>query len=210
MTEFKRAEDMLGSILDGKRAWADLWRRSTFFTEDHRYYLSVIASARTKKQSDVFAGMVQAKLRHIVKGIDEGVDAIALARPFPEPKERIHRCEKEEQIEGITAGSLEFEVKKEDIEREAAAATVVLNGEPAKEPFTVYTTTFYIGLTIAPVREGMSILTCVLFFLVSYSLGEPKPKLDVSYPVGDFKRMVQSSNEYDDEINAIQVVHTRK
>jgi hypothetical protein len=49
-----------------------------------------------------------------------------------------------------------------------------------------------------------------LFLLVSYSLGEPKPKLDVSYPVGDFKRMVQSSNEYNDEFNAIQVVHTRK
>jgi poly(A) polymerase len=171
LTEFKRAEDMLGSILDGKRAWADLWRRSTFFTEDHRYYLSVIASARTKKQSDVFAGMVQAKLRHIVKGIDEGVDAIALARPFPEPKERVHRCEKEEQIEGITAGSLEFEVKKEDIEKEEAAAAVVStgsNGEAAKEPFTIYTTTFYIGLTIAPVREGMSLLTYALFFSWSH------------------------------------------
>jgi poly(A) polymerase len=166
LTEFKRAEDMLGSILDGKRAWADLWRRSTFFTEDHRYYLSVIASARTKKQSDVFAGMVQAKLRHIVKGIDEGVDAIALARPFPEPKERVHRCEKEEQIEGITAGSLEFEVKKEDIEKEADADdSTAANGESTKEPFTIYTTTFYIGLTIAPVREGMSLLICVFVFV---------------------------------------------
>jgi poly(A) polymerase len=171
LTEFKRAEDMLGSILDGKRAWADLWRRSTFFTEDHRYYLSVIASARTKKQSDVFAGMVQAKLRHIVKGIDEGVDAIALARPFPEPKERVHRCEKEEQIEGITAGSLEFEVKKEDIEKEADADdSTAANGESAKEPFTIYTTTFYIGLTIAPVREGMSLLTCIFCFCWSHTL----------------------------------------
>jgi poly(A) polymerase len=160
MKEFKRAEDMLGSILDGKRAWADLWRRSTFFTEDHRYYLSVIASARTKEQSDKFVGMVQAKLRHIVKGIDEGVEAIDVARPFPEPKERIHRCENEDQINSITLGSLDFEVKKEDLEKEKAAAAVdetMSNGEATKAQFTIYTTTFYIGLTIAPTREGMSL-----------------------------------------------------
>src|SRR5688500_13842387 len=67
MEEFKRADAIVNQIHTGRKAWADLFERHTFFTKDHKYYLSVVAASRTKEAHDMFAGLVQSKVRLLVK-----------------------------------------------------------------------------------------------------------------------------------------------
>lgn len=154
LKEFKRAEELLASIQNGKLAWADLFSPHTFFTEDHKYYLSVIAASRTKEARDVFSGLVSSKVRLLVKGIDDGVPGIDFARPFPAEFDRVHHCDNEDQVERVTQGVLDFVVKPEDTK---ASADETTDGESAKTPaHTIYTTTFYIGLTLP---EGIYIPT---------------------------------------------------
>ena len=49
LSEFKRAHETLLSIQAGKKTWLDLLERHSFFTKDHKYYLSIIAACRDKE-----------------------------------------------------------------------------------------------------------------------------------------------------------------
>ena len=155
MKEFKRAEDIVNTIHAGKKQWSDLFSRHTFFTEDHKYYLSVIAASRTSEAHDSFAGLVQSKVRLLVKGIDDGDAGVDIARPYVKPFDRIHRCENEDQIERVIQGNLDFQLKEGD----AVVVPPASNGGATKEPHTIYTTTFYIGLTLP---EGTTFLTLLV------------------------------------------------
>lgn len=157
LKEFKRAEELLNFIQDGKKGWPDLFSPSTFFTKDHKYYLSVIAASRASeggKEHDAFAGLVTSKVRVIVKGIEDGDAGIDLARLYPHAFDRIHQCETEDQIDRIKQGSLDYLVKKDTV----AAGGESSNGESAKKRHTIHTSTFYIGLTLPEVSEGISVL----------------------------------------------------
>ncbi|KAI1663227.1 Poly polymerase [Pyrenophora tritici-repentis] len=89
--EFGRADSILQDIFANKKDWKALFERHTFFTKDHKYYLSVVAASRTKEANSTFSGLVQSKIRHIIKGIDDGNTGIATARPYIEYFERAHR-----------------------------------------------------------------------------------------------------------------------
>jgi poly(A) polymerase len=152
--EFRAADAIIGSIMYGKKSWTDLFTYHTFFTKDHKYYLSVIAACRTKEAQESFSGLVQSKVRGIVKGIDEGQAGVEIARPFPHEFRRVHRCKTEDQIDEICQGKMDWHVASKDVE----------NGTDAEqEHFLVYTTTWYIGLTLP---EGILLLELKLHCLV--------------------------------------------
>ena len=214
LKEFKRAEEITGSIIDGKKSWADLFTRHTFFTKDHKFYLSVIASCYTKEAHEKFQGLVTSKVRLLIKGIDEGVPGIEFARPFPKEFHRVHQCDTEEQRTRIREGNMKFVVTKEQIEdrdakmKELAAKGETANGDVTTNPqHTIYTTTYYIGLTL-PISMTASLRNFPS--LTKLCPGEGKPQLDISYPVADFKRFVTSSEVYEPENMFVSVVLTRK
>ncbi|KAF2261764.1 Poly(A) polymeras-like protein [Lojkania enalia] len=186
MDEFKRADNILNAIQLGKRSWSDLFDRHTFFTQDHKYYLSVIAASRSREAHDSFTGLVQSKVRLLVKGIDDSDAGVDIARPYIKGFERMHRCENEDQVERIIQGNMDFQLTEEDARE---ATTSIANGEKqAKDQHIIYTTTWYIGLTL-PESGGKS--------------------LDISFPVAEFKRYVTLADTYDQDKMSVRVVHTR-
>lgn len=141
--EFGRADKIMQDILAGKTSWDTLFERHSFFTKDHKYYLSVVAASRTKEASATFSGLVQSKVRHIVKGIDDGQTGIDTARPYIEYFERVHQCKDEAQVFEVSQGSLDCMVPATEAPAEGSAPA---NGDVQ----FIYTTTFYIGLTLPP------------------------------------------------------------
>jgi poly(A) polymerase len=137
LDEFKRADGIVNSITGGKKPWADLFERHTFFTKDHKYYLSVVAASRTKEAHDSFTGLVNSKIRLLVKGIEDGYAGVDLARPYNDYFVRYHRCADEDEIERVVQGNLGFQVSKDDLEKDVPEGV-----------HTIYTATFYIGLTL--------------------------------------------------------------
>ncbi|KAI4686741.1 hypothetical protein J4E81_008401 [Alternaria sp. BMP 2799] len=178
--EFGRADKILQHIFSGAKDWDSLFERHSFFTKDHKYYLSVVAASRTKEANSTFSGLVQSKIRHIVKGIDDGQTGIDTARPYIHYFERFHRC-KDDQFHEVTQGSLEYMIPASEVPAEGT--------EPANgEQHIIYTTTFYIGLTLPP---------------------DATKSLDISYPVSQFRSYITDSDLYDDKVMSVKVVHTR-
>jgi poly(A) polymerase len=140
--EFGRADKILQHIFSGAKDWDSLFERHSFFTKDHKYYLSVVAASRSKEANSTFSGLVQSKIRHIVKGIDDGQTGIDTARPYIKYFERYHRC-KDDQFHEVTQGSLDYMIPASEVPAEGT--------EPANgDTHIIYTTTFYIGLTLPP------------------------------------------------------------
>lgn len=158
MSEFKRADAIVNQIHTGRKAWADLFERHTFFTKDHKYYLSVVAASRTKEAHDMFAGLVQSKVRLLVKGIDDGDAGVDIARPYIKPFDRVHRCQNEDEIDRVIQGNTDYQIKGEVAENEGSNG----DADGAKPYHTIYTSTFYVGLTL-PEGESTDNLTQITY-----------------------------------------------
>ena len=197
--EFGRADKILQDIFANKKEWNALFERHSFFTKDHRYYLSVVAASRTKEANSTFSGLVQSKIRHIVKGIDDGQTGIATARPYIEYFERIHRCT-DDQFLDVSQGSLDYMIPASELTAEGAAEA---NGDTT----IVYTTTFYIGLTLPTGGTCMSLPSSASSLTIRI---EATKSLDISYPVSQFKSYITDSDLYDEKLMSVKVVHTRR
>jgi len=149
--EFQRADEIIGAIQAGKKSWADLFQRHTFFTQDYKYYLSVVATATTKDAHDSFHGLVGSKVRSLAKSIEENVSGGPKARTYVQGFERVHQCANDEEIERVRQGILDYEVKE-------GQASQKDGGNSNGDVKTIYTMTFYIGLKLP---EGQ-----LLFFLL--------------------------------------------
>ena len=137
MEEFLRADGIVRDVFAGKKTWAALFDRTSFFTSDHKNYLSVVAASRSKEDNLTFNGLVKSKVRLLVQGIDEGQTGIELARPFTEGFERVHRCKNEDQITEVSKNSINYMIP------EAKVPDAIAAGD-----HLVYTTTFYIGIRL--------------------------------------------------------------
>jgi poly(A) polymerase len=137
MEEFVRGDRIVRDIYNGQASWDSLFTRHSFFTKDHKYYLSVIAASRTKEADVTFHGLVQSKVRILVQGIDDGQTGIDIARPYTDGIERVHRCKNEDQVEAVTKGSLDYIIPGADIPEKGTT-----------EDHIIYTMTFYIGLRL--------------------------------------------------------------
>lgn len=50
LREMERANGIVNEIMIGKSSWSKLFEPHSFFTQDYRYYLRVIAAARSKDE----------------------------------------------------------------------------------------------------------------------------------------------------------------
>ena len=192
MNEMRRADGIISHVLAGKQSWKDLFAPHTFFTVDHKYYLQVVAASRGSREvHGTWAGWVQSKARLLVKGIDDAQSGVACARPYMKAVDRMHRCKTEDDADHVVQGSMDH--------------LVAGGGGGDGDGDVVYTTTFYVGITLqeggCPVPRGGGPAQC--------APGTGR-HLDISYPVHDFKRVVQSWPSYDADLHSIRVVHTRK
>jgi len=155
--EIDRGSKIANDIFDGKAKWSDLFTKHTFFTHDHKYYLSIIASCRDPDDAKAWAGAVESKVRHFITALDFNTKMIKLARPYTKGFKRIHRCENEEQIKEIVRGDMKYKIEEtktvESTDPELVAANgagTATNDDDAAvskgEGITVYTYTYYVGI----------------------------------------------------------------
>jgi poly(A) polymerase len=191
--ELKRADEITSLIVAGKKHWRDLFERHNFFTNDYKYYLSIVSGSKTKDAQEIWSGLVQSRVRRLVSGIEMSDTGVELAHPFNKGFDRIHQCQTEEEVDMIFQGDLRFQVTAEKA-AEASSTNGTngdANGNEAKGPFTIYTSTYYIGLEVGTTEGGGR-------------------KLDITNPVAEFKRQCTEWPQYNADLNSLRTVHTRK
>jgi poly(A) polymerase len=152
--ELERGLEITEEIMVGKRPWSDLFVKHTFFTEDYKYYISVISASKTKEQHKVWSGFVESKVRMLVQKLEQHPE-IAVAHPFNKGYERRHRCKTDDEIRAVQDGSLDYlapakEESNEDDSKSSRQDSTTANGTDAEpSEVDIFTTTHYIGLELA-------------------------------------------------------------
>lgn len=108
LRELNRADQIVQQIIHKKLSWNALFTRHTFFTQDYKYYLSIVSSSTDEEAQSVWSGLVQSKMRHLVNDLDRN-ESIAIAHPFPKGFTRVHTCRTPEQILAVKNGSTDFQ-----------------------------------------------------------------------------------------------------
>ncbi|KAL5362115.1 Poly(A) polymerase central domain-containing protein [Aspergillus floccosus] len=207
LRELQRGGDMVDKIFMKQLSWNDLFARHSFFTKDYKYYLRITAASTTKEADSVWSGLVESKIRHLVGALDRK-PTIAVAHPFPKGFERIHIVHNEQEAEAVKNGSTAYQDKgqktqmtdetndpahqaaaQDQIEKREVADTV--ESQPKGESWTIYTTTYYIGLEMKPQPPG------------------PGKSLDISADAQIFKSTCTSWPGYQPGINDITITHVR-
>lgn len=140
----EKANAVVNEIMIGKASWNKLFQPHTFFTQDYRYYLRVIAAARTKDSQLKWSGLVESKLRHLVMKLEQ-LDNIKLAHPFNKGFETEIECSTEDEAITVAQGGA------------AKPMATKSEGEDEKEGIKVYTTSFYVGLILDTSKLAYSI-----------------------------------------------------
>ncbi|KAJ3019670.1 polynucleotide adenylyltransferase [Thoreauomyces humboldtii] len=130
--EFERAADIADRIMVGSGSWIELFTKSDFFTR-YKYYLQVIASSDQAESQLRWSGMVESRLRHLVKQL-ELVDHLDLAHPYIKGFNKVCKCVTEEE-RGRAAHGI-FPAARPDPDADTPGLS------------SLYTSTFYIGLSI--------------------------------------------------------------
>lgn len=160
--EIERGFKIAGDIFAGKAQWGDLFAKHSFFTKDHKYYLSIIASSRDPEDAKAWAGTVESKVRHFVGFLDGASKMVQLARPFNKQLKREHRIENEEQFLEVRKGDMKYKVAEtKEVEStdpdlvDSAGAGTSEEATTAKVEggMTVFTYTSYIGITPTALLE---------------------------------------------------------
>jgi poly(A) polymerase len=197
--ELKTGGTIYSDIYSSKKSWKSLFQKHTFFTEGYKYYLSVIALSRSESAHQVWSGLVHSKVRRLVMAIENSDTGVAIAHPFPDGFDRVHKCKTEDDVDAILHGDLKSQVKLTDEEIKARNVAAEAMHQDNKDPKTVpeihgatrtiYTTTYYIGLELA---------------------SNGNKKLDISYPVAEFKTICLDWEELIPDMMSVCTVHTRK
>lgn len=175
LRELERGGDIADKIFTGQLQWKDLFSKHTFFTNDYKYYLSIIAASRTKDAQHVWSGLVESKVRLLVSNL-ETQGSIEVARPFNKGFARVHHCKNDSEMEAVIAGDLQYQAKdiktettdavndtKHTVAAEGGAENMIMpngsndvsaNGE---DSHTIYTTTYYVGIQLAQGRYTLSL-----------------------------------------------------
>lgn len=164
--ELGRGGDIVDKVFTGQLQWKDLFARHTFFTQDYKYYLGIIAASRSKDAQLVWSGLVESKVRLLVSSL-ETQGSIELAHPFNKGFERVHHCSDENEIEAVFCGDLRYQATniktettdnindpKHTVAAQGGADEMAMpNGNDAATSDgtgkqTIYTTTYYIGIEL--------------------------------------------------------------
>jgi poly(A) polymerase len=175
--EFKKGADIVDKVIVGTAQWSELFAKHEFFHK-YRYYLQVIASTgsaalqikwyaftlpnpndSSQYSSIRRSGTVESRIRQLVMKL-EYVDSLTLAHPFTKGFEQVSHCISEDEVRAVAQGENWESInkrKEEDIEGKEGASTV-------------HSTTFYIGLAIAP-KNRRSIRMSFALLLTNRLLG---------------------------------------
>jgi poly(A) polymerase len=201
--ELERGFQITKGIFEGKLNWSDLFKKHTFFTADHKYYLSVIASSTTQEAAKAWSGLVESKVRILVMQLELQSDIITLARPFTKGFKRVHKCVGDSQAQEVRRGSMKYKVEETETVETTGPELVTSNGEGATvpeakdtqpevaagEPQTIYTYTFYIGIDLPP---------------------STTKNLNISAATEYFKGMCSSWPNYQEGLHALEVVPCKR
>ncbi|KAJ1024188.1 hypothetical protein NDA16_003027 [Ustilago loliicola] len=199
-SEFKRAAEVVDRVIIGKTDWSELFAKHDFFFK-YKYYLQVIASSGSADLQLKWHGTVESKIRQLVMKL-ELVPTITCAHPFIKGFDQVSECYNDHEVRLVATGDIpeevaqrtqkvtalpETEEAKKAAEEEAAKITEGKEGHRM-----IYTTTFYIGLSIEPKLAG-----------------EGHRKLDISYPTAEFTGKVKQWEQYDEASMGIVVRHIK-
>ena len=120
LKELARGGDLCDKISVGRLQWKDLFEKHSFFTNDYKYYLSVVSCSSNKDSQNAWSGTVESKVRRLVSNLEKD-EVIAIAHPFNKGFERVHRYENEGQADAVMRGSLAYQVT--EIKTETTDAT---------------------------------------------------------------------------------------
>ncbi|KAI8334676.1 Poly(A) polymerase central domain-containing protein [Chlamydoabsidia padenii] len=150
--EFDRGATIAGDTLTGSKQWTDLFVKSDFF-QTYKHYLQVIASSTSTESQLKWSGLVESRLRQIVSKL-EVMELILLAHPYIKGMDKVHYITAEEKADatrGVYPLDRTFTLEEGGLETDYLEK-VKENGiwpEDKMDDLTpLYTTTFYIGLSI--------------------------------------------------------------
>lgn len=147
LQELQRGGDIIDKVFMKQLSWNDLFTRHTFFTRDFKYYLGITALSKNKEAESAWSGLVESKLRHFVKALDQK-PIVSVARPFPKGFERTHVVTNAQDMDAAKNGWPQSQAKG------TKAEEVLESSKTDKESQTIYTTTYYIGLGLKLPEPG--------------------------------------------------------
>ena len=217
--ELKRASHIAQAIFDGKKQWRDLFEKQTFFTQDYKYYLSIVAGSKTKEAQLIWSGLVESKVRRLVTIIEDAETDIAIAHPFNKGFERVHRCQNQQEVDEVLQGSLKYQAK--DVKTATTDQTNDAAHQAAAEGDALQTDMTKLEEMIGAAdtsdtkpedgnlsTSGESTIYTTTYY-VGLKLKEASKDINILKPVNMFKSMCVAWQQYDAELNSIRVVHTR-
>ncbi|KXJ97723.1 Poly(A) polymerase central domain-domain-containing protein [Microdochium bolleyi] len=105
--ELSRGGEIADRIMAGKVGWKEMFVKHSFFTNDHKYYLAVIATGLSKDAHKIWSGFVESKVRILVGDVERH-QSIAIARPFNKGYDRRHKVKSEDEKQSVIDGSFAF------------------------------------------------------------------------------------------------------
>jgi poly(A) polymerase len=184
--EFKRAAEIVDTILLGKETWSSLFQKDDFFHR-YKYYLQVIVSSVSSDIQVKWAGLVESRLRQLVMKL-ELVENLEIAHPYIKGFEKSVVCKTEMDKTNAHHGvftSTDSTQNEMNTEKE---------GDEAIEPIEIWTTIFYVGIGVAPKDPNSNV----------------KRELDITWPTIEFTKLVKSWDQFDVETMGIVIKYIKR
>ncbi|KAH9817241.1 Poly(A) polymerase central domain-containing protein [Melampsora americana] len=181
MTEFKRGLAVTDAIATGSAQWSALFEKHDFFTR-YRNYIQITASSPEADAHLKWAGTVESRLRLLVLKVEE-IETVDMAHPFIKGFSNTTYALNRQEVSLVQGGDMPTEI----------ASRIPQDYENRADVEVVHTCSFFVGLLVHPKPVG--------------HVG-PR-KLDITYPVGEFTRMVKQWEGFSEDKMSISVRHIK-
>ncbi|OBA22189.1 putative polynucleotide adenylyltransferase [Metschnikowia bicuspidata var. bicuspidata NRRL YB-4993] len=192
MKEIQRGADLMGSITSGEKVWGDLLQRHTFFHE-YRFYLCVVAATYSSDEDHLkWSGMIESKIRVLIQKL-EVTEGIGIAHPYVKDfKNSFHV--KAQDVENVinSYGTLQGEPYINSLKKSDTSEEVMLQKD-SPDIQVLHLTKLFIGLDITLSKTEKGGIR----------------KLDIQYPCSEFYNLCKSWQNYNDQINFIQIKNVK-
>lgn len=198
LSEFKRGNEIVNDISEGKKEWATLFEPHTFF-HNYKSYLVVTAAAKGSEEEGLsWGGWVESRLRSLVLKL-ELHDGITLAHPYVKEFETMYFLPKDNPEASKELLTNFGSKSKEDIVKKYIEVTsdnkndedIKAKREDKENYETLYITTLFIGLELA-----------------SGSGAEGK-KVDIHLLCKEFLRVCKELDTYKEDVHDLQIKGVR-
>lgn len=204
--ELLRGRQITEDIYSGKKQWKDLFGRHTFFSDAYKHYICVITASKAKDSQHAWAGLVQARLRRLITGIEySDADCVKLVHPFNKGFNGEHECKTEEQVMQTLNGSLQFQVAETKTTEESADVKAAVAAQSDGDALAVSSVD-----DAAESKEGEATKIWTTRYYLGIELQPGKANLDISRPISEFQWNCQEWDGYNKDMHFIRIKHVRK